>query len=60
MAWVSGQPVWLNCRLPHGKEDRPSRDIEKALGRLKWATFACPLSRPFLQPFLAWKAATTT
>ena len=37
-----------------------SKDIEKALGRLNWASAAWPLSRPFLQPFWAWKAATTT
>ena len=34
------------------------KDIERALGRLNWATSAWPLSRPFLQPFWAWKAAT--
>ena len=37
-----------------------SKDIEKALGRLNWATSAWPLIRPCLQPFWAWKAATTT
>ena len=35
-----------------------AKDIERALGRLNWATSAWPLSRPFLQPFWAWKAAT--
>ena len=36
------------------------KEIERALGRLNWATAAWPLSRPFLQPFWAWKSATTT
>ena len=34
-----------------------SKAIEKALGRINWATSVCPLSRPFLQPFWAWKTA---
>ena len=37
-----------------------AKEIEGALGRLNWATAAWPLSRPFLQPFWAWKAATTS
>ena len=37
-----------------------SSDIGRALGRLNWATSAWQLSRPFLQPFWAWKAATTS
>ena len=37
-----------------------AKEIERALGRLNWATAAWPLSRPFLQPFWAWKAATTS
>ena len=37
-----------------------AKEIERALGRLNWATAAWPLSRPFLQPFWAWKSATTT
>ena len=28
-----------------------SKAIEKALGRISWATSVCPLSRPFPQPF---------
>ena len=35
-----------------------SKDIEKALGRIQWATAACPLAKWMLQP--AWKMATTT
>ena len=34
-----------------------SKAIEKALGHINWATSVCPLSRPFLQPFWAWKTA---
>ena len=37
-----------------------SKAIEKALGRISWATSVCPLSRPFLQPFWAWKMACKT
>ena len=37
-----------------------AKEIERALGRLNWATAAWPLSRPFLQPFWAWKSATTS
>jgi hypothetical protein len=32
-----------------------SKEIESLLGRLQWATAACPTSRPFLQPLWAWK-----
>ena len=35
-----------------------SKDIEKALGRIQWATAACPLAKS-LQPLWAWKMATT-
>ena len=31
--------------------------IEKALGRIQWATATCPMAKPFLQPFWAWKSA---
>ena len=31
-----------------------------ALGRIQWATSACPLTKPFLQPFWSWKKACTT
>ena len=37
-----------------------SKAIEKALGRLQWATVACPMTRVFLQPFWAWKQACRT
>ena len=33
------------------------KEIERALGRLNWATSSCPLSKPFLQPLWAWKSA---
>ena len=33
---------------------------EKALGRIQWATAACPLAKSMLQPLWAWKMATTT
>ena len=36
------------------------KDIEKALGRIQWATAACPLAKSMLQPLWAWKMATTT
>ena len=38
-------------------ENFTSKAIEKALGRINWATSVCPLSRPFLEPFWAWKTA---
>ena len=28
-----------------------SKEVEQALGRIQWATSACPLTKPFLQPF---------
>ena len=34
--------------------------IEKALGRIQWATATCPLAKPFLQPFWQWKSACKT
>ena len=37
-----------------------SKDIEKALNRIQWATAACPLAKSMLQPLWAWKMATTT
>lgn len=52
----------LHSLLQSLQEGNPftAKDIERALGRLNWATSAWPLSRPFLQPFWAWKMATTT
>eukprot|EP00438_Fugacium_kawagutii_P002864 Skav216272 [mRNA] locus=scaffold1544:135491:148197:- [translate_table: standard] len=37
-----------------------SKEIEKALGRISWATTICPMTRSFLQPFWAWKVACKT
>ena len=37
-----------------------SKEVEQALGRIQWATSACPLTKPFLQPFWSWKKACTT
>ena len=37
-----------------------AKEFERALGRLNWATSSCPLSKPFLQFLLAWKAAVST
>ena len=34
--------------------------VEQALVRIQWATSACPLTKPFLQPFWSWKKACTT
>ena len=34
-----------------------AKAIEKALGRIQWATATCPLAKPFLQPFWQWKSA---
>ena len=34
-----------------------TKAIEKALGRIQWATATCPLAKPFLQPFWQWKSA---
>lgn len=37
-----------------------SKEIERALGRISWATTICPMTRAFLQPFWAWKVACKT
>ena len=34
--------------------------IEKAFGKIQWATATCPMAKPFLQPFWAWKSAVKT
>ena len=34
-----------------------TKAIEKAFGRIQWATATCPLAKPFLQPFWQWKSA---
>ena len=34
--------------------------IEKALGKIQWATATCPMAKPFWQPFWAWKSAVKT
>ena len=31
------------------------KDLEKGMGRLQWATSACPLTKPLLQPLWQWK-----
>ena len=36
------------------------RDLEKGMGRLQWATSACPLTKPLLQPLWQWKGAVKT
>ena len=33
-----------------------SKAIAKALGKIQWATATCPMAKPFLQPFWAWKS----
>ena len=33
------------------------KDLEKGMGRLQWATSACPLTKPLLQPLWQWKGA---
>jgi len=33
------------------------KDILKTVSRIQWATAACPLSKPFLQPIWAWMKA---
>ena len=38
----------------------PLKAIEKALGKIQWATATCPMAKPFLQPFWAWKSAVKT
>ena len=45
--------------LSNGKVMSASQ-IASALGRLQWATTACPLTKPFLQPLWAWKKACLT
>ena len=37
-----------------------SKSVERALGRLQWATAACPLAKSLMQPFWAWKMAVTS
>jgi hypothetical protein len=37
-----------------------AKAIEKALGRLQWATAVCPMTKSLLQPFWAWKMAVTS
>lgn len=37
-----------------------AKDIEKALGRIQWATAVCPLTKSLMQPFWAWKMAVTS
>ena len=37
-----------------------AKDIERALGRIQWATAVCPLTKSLMQPFWAWKMAVTT
>ena len=37
-----------------------SKEVEQALDSREWATSACPLTKPFLQPFWSWKKACTT
>ena len=63
--------AWLVIRMAQDKRDIiiellkklaqgeafTSKAIEKALGRINWGTSICPLGRPFLQPFWAWKTA---
>ena len=36
------------------------KGIEKALGRIQWATATCPMAKPLLQPFWAWKSVVKT
>eukprot|EP00438_Fugacium_kawagutii_P032056 Skav228740 [mRNA] locus=scaffold655:292925:297411:- [translate_table: standard] len=37
-----------------------AKEIEKALGRIQWATAVCPLTKSLMQPFWAWKMAVTS
>ena len=37
-----------------------AKSIERALGRIQWATAVCPLTKSLLQPFWAWKSAVTS
>jgi len=37
-----------------------AKSIERALGRLQWATAVCPLTKSLMQKFWAWKMAVTS
>ena len=37
-----------------------AKAIEKAMGRIQWATACCPLTKSMLQPLWAWKMAVKT
>ena len=37
-----------------------AKAIERARGRIQWATAVCPLTKSLLQPFWAWKSAVTS
>ena len=37
-----------------------AKAIEKAMGRIQWATVCCPLTKSLLQPLWAWKTAVKT
>ena len=37
-----------------------AKAIEKAMGRIQWATACCPLTKSLLQPLWAWKMAVRT
>ena len=37
-----------------------AKAIEKAMGRIQWATACCPLTKSLLQPLWAWKMAVKT
>ena len=37
-----------------------AKAIEKAMGRIQWATACCPLTKSLLQPMWAWKMAVKT
>ena len=43
-----------------GRPHHSHKAIEKPLGRLQWATSACPITRVYLQSFRAWKQACHT
>ena len=45
---------------PGGHLHQQGEGGEQALNRIQWATSACPLTKPFLQPFWSWKKACTT
>eukprot|EP00438_Fugacium_kawagutii_P006577 Skav231730 [mRNA] locus=scaffold2515:329814:332360:+ [translate_table: standard] len=70
LAWLSNQSARSNCY--HGTMETrnimallqqaagaafAAKEIEKALGRISWATTICPMTRSFLQPLWAWKVA---